>query len=138
MQTLFVNLAVKDVKKSTEFYIKLGFKKINHFSNDKVSCIQLSKTNYFMLLEDDIFKSFIPNHDLTPRGNHLNQLNSLMLSSVDEVNQMCDIALSLGAKEIRPAELMGEGMYVRTFTDLDGYGLEIGWMALELIPIEMR
>jgi len=133
-----VNLAVKDVQKSTSFYTSLGFKKIDHFSNDQASCIQLSKYNYFMLLQDQTFKLFIPNHELTPRGNHLSQLNSFMLSSIEEVDQMAELALSLGAKELRPKEYMEEGMYTRSFIDLDGYGIEVGWMDDQLIPDEIK
>jgi hypothetical protein len=55
---IFVNLAVRDLKKSMEFFSKLGFEKNPKFTDDKAACMVISEEAYVMLLREPFFKTF--------------------------------------------------------------------------------
>jgi predicted lactoylglutathione lyase len=46
---LFVNLPVRDLKKSMEFFSKLGFEFNPRFTDDNAACMVLSEEGYVML-----------------------------------------------------------------------------------------
>ena len=52
---LFVNLAVSDLKKSMEFFSKLGFEFNPKFTDDKAACMILSEEAFVMLLREPFF-----------------------------------------------------------------------------------
>src|SRR5437773_10661366 len=47
---LFVNLAVRDLKKSMDFFRKLGFEFNPKFTDDKAACMIISEEAFVMLL----------------------------------------------------------------------------------------
>src|SRR2546425_380763 len=55
---IFVNLAVRDLKKSMEFFTKLGFGFDPKFTDDKAACMIISEEAYVMLLGEPFFKTF--------------------------------------------------------------------------------
>ena len=55
---VFVNLPVKDLKKSKEFFGALGFTFNPQFTNDDAACMVISEHNYAMLLTEAYFKTF--------------------------------------------------------------------------------
>jgi len=124
----FLNVAVQDAQKSKEFFEAIGFKFEPEFSNQIASAFQLSSSLYLMCLNTEFFESFTPNTKLDVIPHRLSQLNSIMLESIDEVDQMYEKAIQMGAKELRPKEFTADWMYGRSFIDLDGYGWELGWL----------
>lgn len=124
----FLNVAVKDAQKSKLFFEGLGFRFEPMFSNQDVSSFQLTESMYLMCLNEKIFESFTPKTKLDVIPHKLSQLNSFMMSSREEVDQMYDKAIHFGATELRPKESTGDFMYGKSFIDLDGYGWELGWM----------
>ena len=55
---LFVNLAVRDLKKSMDFFSQLGFTFNPKFTDENAACMILSSEGYVMLLREPYFKSF--------------------------------------------------------------------------------
>ena len=55
---LFVNLAVRDLKKSMDFFRKLGFEFNPKFTDDKAACMIISEEAFVMLLGEPFFKTF--------------------------------------------------------------------------------
>ena len=55
---VFVNLAVRDLKKSMDFFSKLGFTFNPKFTDENAACMILSSEGYVMLLREPFFKSF--------------------------------------------------------------------------------
>lgn len=47
---IFVNLPVKDLKKSMDFFVKLGFTFNAQFTDDTAACLIVSEDIYAMLL----------------------------------------------------------------------------------------
>ena len=55
---LFVNIPVRDLDKSMEFFSALGFAFNKQFTDDKAACMVVNEDAYFMLLTQPFFKSF--------------------------------------------------------------------------------
>ena len=123
---LFVNLPIKDVRQSRSFFESLGFNFNPQFSDDKALCLILGDNFYGMLLKEEFFQTFTPKS--LSLGKHTTEvLLSLQVNTKDEVNQMVDKAIKLGAQEYNPSTDNGF-MYLRVFEDLDGHQWEISWM----------
>jgi len=55
---LFVNLAVKDLDRSIEFFTKLGFECEAGFTDETASCMLIGEDAYAMLLGKSRFAEF--------------------------------------------------------------------------------
>jgi len=123
---LFVNLAVRDLKSSMEFFRKLGFGFNAQFTDDKAACMVVSEEAFVMLLTEPFFKTFtrkeICNTQAQSEG-----LFALSCSSRAEVDQLVKTAVAAGGK---PAmDPMDHGfMYGWSFYDPDGHHWEVLWM----------
>ncbi|NOT62538.1 MAG: glyoxalase/bleomycin resistance/extradiol dioxygenase family protein, partial [Acidobacteria bacterium] len=58
---IFVNLPVKDLPKSIEFYTKLGYSFNPQFTDETATCMIISEDIYAMLLTHAKFQGFAPN-----------------------------------------------------------------------------
>jgi predicted lactoylglutathione lyase len=59
IKSIFVNLPIKDVEKTREFWSKLGFSFNEQFSNEKALCLILNDGNiYSMLISYELFSTF--------------------------------------------------------------------------------
>ncbi len=52
---IFVNLPVKDLKKSMDFFTKLGFTFNPQFTDDNAACMIIGENIYSMLLMEKFF-----------------------------------------------------------------------------------
>ena len=52
---IFVNLAVKDLDRSKEFFSKIGFGINQQFTNEKAACVVITEDIYAMILKEDFF-----------------------------------------------------------------------------------
>jgi hypothetical protein len=55
---IFINLAVKDVQKSMNFYTALGFTNNPQFSDDSGKCMVWSENIFVMILTHEKFATF--------------------------------------------------------------------------------
>lgn len=129
---IFVNLAVKDLKKSIEFFSKLGFKNNPQFTDETAACMIISDDIYTMLLTHKKFKEFTRN-EIADTTKTTEVLTCLSAESKNSVNEMVDKAISMGAKEARDQIDYGF-MFARSFHDLDGHIWEIMWMDMNAVP----
>ena len=129
---IFVNLPVKELAKSVEYYSKMGFTNNPQFSDETAKCMVFSEEIYVMLHTHDRFKTFITK-PITDVSKTITLLLSLSVESVEKVNEICDNALSVGGKE--PIEAKDYGfMQQRTIEDPDGHTWEIFYMDISKFP----
>lgn len=123
---IFVNLAVKDLKRSMDFFLKLGFSFNAQFTNDEAACMVISDDIYAMLLTRERFKDFTKKEvaDATRTTEVLTALSAESRARVDELTEK---ALAAGATEARAPEDHGF-MYGRSVNDLDGHIWEFFYM----------
>ena len=123
---LFVNLAVKDLKKSMEFFSRLGFEFNPQFTDEKAACMVISDRAFAMLLTEPFFKSFT-SREICDTSRATEGLFALSCNSKAEVDEIVARAVSLGGEVARPKQDQGF-MYSGSFYDLDGHNWEVVWM----------
>ncbi|CDF80278.1 glyoxalase family protein [Formosa agariphila KMM 3901] len=131
---IFINLAVKDVNKSMDFYTALGFTNNPQFSDDNTKCMVWSDTIYVMLMAKEKFSTFATKPIADTKEN-IAGLYSLSTDSVDEMNEILENGLRAGGNE--PNELRDyDFMQQRTIEDLDGHTWEMFYMDMSKMPTE--
>ncbi|MGX7685990.1 VOC family protein [Flectobacillus sp. BAB-3569] len=126
---IFLNLPVKNLQKSIEFFTQIGYTFNPQFTDDQATCMIISENIFVMLLEEARFQTFTPKQ--IPNAHETSQiLIALDTESREEVDTILEKALSAGGTEARPAQDYGF-MYGRAYNDLDGHIWEIGWMDME-------
>ena len=131
---IFINLAVKDLQKSMEFYTALGFVNNPQFSDDSGKCMVWGDNIFVMLLTHEKFANFATKPIADTKSN-VAALFSLSTNSVDEVNTIVTNGLKAGG--IEPSEMRDYGfMQQRTIEDFDGHTWEIFYMDITKFPTE--
>jgi uncharacterized protein len=123
---IFVNLPVKDLKRSMAFFEKLGFRFNPQFTDETAACMVITDDIYAMLLTHPKFKQFTKKH-IADAHKTTEVLTCLTFDSKDKINEIVDKAIAAGGTEARDAQDYGF-MYGRSFNDLDGHIWEIIWM----------
>lgn len=124
---IFVNLPVKNLQQSMDFFTQLGYTFKKQFTDEKAACLVISDTIFAMLLTEPFFQGFIPGKEISDTGKTKEVLVCLSADSKDAVNDLADKALAAGGKAFRAPDDHGF-MYSRSFEDLDGHVWEIMWM----------
>lgn len=129
---LFVNLPVRDLERSMEFFSKLGFEFNRRFTGDKAACMVISDEAFAMLLTEPFFKTFT-DRELCNTSTHIEALLALSCDSRAEVDELVKIAIDNGGRP--SAEPQDHGfMYDWGFYDLDGHGWGVHWMDPSSVP----
>jgi predicted lactoylglutathione lyase len=123
---LFVNLGVKHLEASVEFFTQLGFTFDGRFTDADATCMILNEDAFVMLLVEDRFKDFTTK-ELCDAGTHTEAILAVSAETREQVDALVDAAFAAGG---RPAnEPMDHGfMYGRSFHDPDGHLWEVVWM----------
>jgi predicted lactoylglutathione lyase len=123
---IFVNLAVRDLNRSKEFFSRLGFEFNPQFTDDKAACMVLSEEGYVMLLREQFFKTFTKK-SVCNTATHNEALLALSCESRAEVDALVNKAVANGGSHAMPAQDHGF-MYAWSFFDPDGHHWEVLWM----------
>ena len=123
--SVFINLPVISLKKSVEFFTGLGFKFNAQFTDETSTCMIVNETVYVMLLEHTKIAGFI-DKPIAP-SNTTEAIFSYACESADEVRELSEKALALGARKVNEPEDIGF-MYSWGFEDLDGHLWDLFWM----------
>ena len=67
---IYLNLAVHDLKKTMEFFSKLGFSFNPQFTDANAACMIINEQAFVMLLSETFFRTFT-NRELCDTSNHL-------------------------------------------------------------------
>lgn len=119
---MFVNLPVKDLKRSIDFFTALGFSFNPQFTDDNATCMIVGEDNFVMLLVEPFFQSFTKK----PVSDARRQTEVLVAISRDSRAAVEDIvarAVAAGAATPMPPQDHGF-MYQHGFEDLDGHQWE--------------
>ena len=123
---IFVNLPVKDLARSKEFFGKLGYTFNKQFTNDDAACMVISEHIYTMLLTEPFFKNFTKK-PIADAAHTTESIICLSAESREAVDEMVRKAIAAGAKTPNPVQDHGF-MYGHGFEDLDGHLWEVMWM----------
>ena len=123
---IFVNLPVKDLKKTVEFFTKLGFTFNPQFTDENATCMIVGKDIFVMLLVEKFFKTFT-NKEISDTTKNTEAIVALSAQSREEVDRMMEKVLDAGGREARDPQDHG-WMYGRSFEDINGHLWEIFYM----------
>ena len=123
---IFVNLPIKDMKRSQEFFKALGFTFNPQFTNEQGACMVISEDIFTMLLVEPFFQSFIKK-PISDAKKSTEVLVCLSCDSRAEVDEMVRKALAAGGTAPNAPQDHGF-MYSHGFEDLDGHVWELAWM----------
>jgi predicted lactoylglutathione lyase len=123
---IFVNLPVRDLGKSVEFYAKLGYSFDPRFTDDKATCMIVGENIFVMLLVESFFATFTPK-PLCDARQHTGAIIALALESREQVDAQVAQAVAAGATAPMPPQDHGF-MYQHGFHDLDGHAIEVFYM----------
>ena len=123
---LFVNIPVRDLQRSIQFFEALGFNFNRQFTDASATCMLVGEDAYFMLLGQERFAGF----SKRPTGDPREQTSALFALSVNsraEVDEMVNKAVAAGGSHAVEPQDHGF-MYGWSFYDLDGHHWEVFWM----------
>lgn len=123
---IFVNIPVKELNKSVDFFTKLGFNFNPQFTDENATCMIVGEDIFVMLLVEKFFKSFTKK-EICDTSKSTESILALSVESREKVDQMIDKAVDAGGSE--PREKQDHGwMYGRSFEDIDGHLWEVFFM----------
>lgn len=130
---IFVNLPVKDLGKTEEFFRKLGFGFDAQFTNEKAACLIIEEGSiYAMLLAESFFKTFTKK-DICDAKRYTEVLLAVEVETREKVDGMVKKAVNAGGSVYK--EPMDYGwMYGHSFADLDGHQWEVFCMDESAVP----
>ncbi len=120
---IFVNLPVKDLNKSVEFFTKLGFKFNPTFTDETATCMIVAEDISVMLLTEAKFKTFTPK-EICDATKSTEVLVCLSSESREKVDEMVRKAVAAGGNTYNKPQDHGF-MYGHGFQDLDGHIWEL-------------
>lgn len=123
---LFVNLAVKDLKKSLRFFRELGFKFNQQFTDENAACMVISDAAFVMLLTEPFFKGFMKKA-ICDTATHTEALFAISCENRTAVDELVNKAIAAGGRNAMDPVDHGF-MYGWSFYDLDGHHWEVMWM----------
>ena len=123
---IYVNVSVRDLQKSMEFFTNLGFTFNQQFTDKNAACMVISEKAYMMLLTEPFFRGFTKNEPCDT-SRQTEALLAISCESRAEVDQLVRKAIDGGGRHAM--DPMDHGwMYGWSFYDLDGHHWEVLWM----------
>lgn len=130
----WLNISAKDLNKSKEFFIKLGFQMNEmHVGPDMVSMFIGSKKTILNLFSETKLQGFM-SQPVTETNKSNEIIFSIGASSPEEVDNIAKMAVAAGAKIFANPGFKDGWMYGCGFADLDGHRWNILYMDMSKIP----
>ena len=123
---IFVNLPVKSLNQSIEFFTKLGYSFNQQFTDETATCMIVTDDIFVMLLTEEKFKTFTPK-EICDAKKATEVLVCLSLESRPKVDEMVRKAVAAGGTTYNEPQDHGF-MYGHGFQDLDGHIWELIFM----------
>ncbi len=123
---IFVNLPVKDLNETVDFFTKLGFAFNPQFTDENATCMIVNNDIFVMLLVEKFFKTFTKK-ELCDTTKDTEVIVALSTETREKVDQMINKVIEAGGKEHRKPQDHG-WMYGRSFEDINGHLWEVIYM----------
>jgi predicted lactoylglutathione lyase len=131
-KAIFVNLPIKDLHRTRDFWTKLGFSFNEQFSDDRALCLVLNDgLMYSMFITHEMFGTFT-NRPIAD-GTTTQVLTCIEVESREQVDTIVKLAIEQGGTRYRESTDHG-WMYYDSFADLDGHQWEIMFTDLIQTP----
>ncbi len=132
-QQIFVNLPVKDLNKSIQFFTQLGYTFNPQFTDENATCMIVGENIFAMLLVEPYFNSFAPHKRVADATKTAEVYVAINVESREAVDALIKKAITAGGTTYKEPQDLGF-MYQQGYQDLDGHIWEIFWMDPKGIP----
>ena len=129
---IFINLAIKDLKKSIDFFTQLGFSFNPQFTDQNATCLILGENIFAMLVTEQRIKDFTKKEICNAHKN-TEVLIAIDVENREKVDKLIQKALNAGGTAYMEPQDYGR-MYSHSFADLGGHQWEIMYMDENAIP----
>jgi predicted lactoylglutathione lyase len=132
---IFVNLPVKDLDCSVDFFTRLGYTFNPQFTDETATCMIISDTIYVMLLTEAKFRDFTPK-EICDTSRYTEVLVALSAESREAIDETVRQAVAAGGTTYNEPQDHGF-MYQHGFQDPDGHIWELVYLepsAIEVVP----
>ncbi|MCY7693105.1 VOC family protein [Bacillus altitudinis] len=123
---LYINLPVKHVNESKDFFEQLGFDFQQELTNEHAACFVMNETITVMLLSFKHFQS-ISEKELVDARNGAEVIISLQVETREEVDELVERAIAAGGSPFKEKQ-DHDFMYGWSFQDRDGHLWEVFYM----------
>ncbi|MEI6682294.1 MAG: VOC family protein [Bacteroidota bacterium] len=132
---VWINLPVKNINRSREFYTSLGFSfNTRHGNTDHSAAMVVGEKEVIVMLFDEpAFKSFTGG-EIADTAKVAEVLLSIDASGKEEVDEMAAKAVKAGGKSDHIPAPMKDWMYGCIFSDPDGHRWNVLFMDMEKMP----
>jgi len=130
---IYVNLPVKDIPKTKEFWTNLGFPMNANISDERAVCFILGENICVMFITEEYFMTF--SERPLPNGDTTQVLVALGVDSREEVDQIVNAAVANGATQHEEPQDYG-WMYQNSFWDINGHGWNVTFADMSQMPTE--
>jgi uncharacterized protein len=114
-----VNLPVRSVDRSIDFFTRLGFSIDPLLTNDTTARLVISEEISTMLVAHEMFRR-MTGRDIIEAEIASEVVVQLQLDSREHVDELVDAAIAAGGRSANPTNDQGF-LYGRSFVDLDGH-----------------
>ncbi|UFJ40908.1 VOC family protein [Brevibacillus humidisoli] len=135
-EKIFVNLPVKDLNRTMDFFSKVGFEFNPHFTDEKAACMVISDHIFAMLLVEEFFQTFTKK-EICDATKSTEVLVALSAESKEQVDEIVNKALAAGATPSKDPVDHGF-MYEWGFQDIDGHLWELIYMDESAVSQEQQ
>ena len=123
MKNTYINLPIRNVVDTDNFFVALGLVKNEKFSSADTTNAKINDNTFVMLLEDKRFATFV---DGNPDVINNNLTIALEFDVTSEVDIFFDKAISAGAHDVTKLSPESEAfMYGKAFRDINGHIWEL-------------
>ena len=130
---IFLNLPVKDLKRSIDFFTQLGFSFNLQFTDEKAACLIINEGSiYVMLLTEPMFKNFTKKK-IADATKTTEVLIAIDMETKEKVDELVNKAAEAGGSIYADPQDHG-WMYQYGFADPDGHQWELLFMDMDKIP----
>lgn len=129
---MFINLPVKDLNRSVEFFTRLGYTFNAQFTDENATCMIIGENLYAMLLVEDFFRTFT-DREIVDAHRSVEAIVALALDSREQVDEQVARARAAGGTVPREPKDYGF-MYQHAFQDPDGHLWEVFYMDESAVP----
>ncbi|MDF2670119.1 MAG: extradiol dioxygenase [Paenibacillus sp.] len=123
---IFVNLPVKDLDKTKEFFAKVGFEFNAQFTDQNAACMVVGENIFVMLLVEDFYRTFTKK-EIVDATKSSEVIVALSAANKEQVDEIVNRAMAAGAGHYNDPVDHGF-MYTWSFQDLDGHLWEFMYM----------
>ncbi len=129
---IFVNLPVKDLPASVDFFTKLGFQFNPRFTEEHAACMVVGEDAFVMLLVEPFFRGFT-SKQVVDATTHTEAILAVSADRREDVDALVTTALAIGGRHA--ADPIADGpMYGWSFEDLDGHL----WEVIHMDPVAVE